>query len=265
MSWSTNGFAPRGAAAEPPDSPFVRSARVRPARGPWAPPAWPLLVEDAPTGDAAGGARMPSRPDTLQVPPLVFGEADIARVAAAAADRAARRTRAELERGLEAKRAEALDRAASSLAGILASRRREAAGARDQVVALAAVIAGTVATDRRDVAEAVGAALDALPGAPKVRVSVDDFAAAPLRASLPGIAARAGFAGGVEIVADPRLTSGAVGVVGAGGWLEHDPARVRERVAAALAAHRPTGTTADEPSTEPTHARPENGDAHDHR
>jgi hypothetical protein len=265
MSWSTDSFAPRGAAAEPPYSLFVPSARARPARGSWAPPAWPVLVENAPTGDAAGVARTPPRPDARPVPPLVFGEADIARVAAAAADRAARRTRAELARGLEAKRAEALDRAASSLAGILASRQHEATDARDQVIALAAVIAGTVATDRRDVAEAVGAALDALPGAPTVRVSVDGLAAAPLRASLPEIAARASFAGGIEIVADSRLTPGAVQVVGAGGWLEHDPARVRERVAAALAAHRPTDTTADEPSTEPAHAPPGNGDAHDDR
>jgi len=157
-----------------------------------------------------------------------------------------------------------LDRAAAALAEILASRRREAAGARDQVIALAAAIAAA-STERRDVAEAVGAALEALPGAPAVRVLVDDLAAPLLRASLPGIAARAGFAGGVEIVADPRLPPGSVQVVGAGGWLEHDPVRVRERVAAALAAHCPTETTADEPLTEPAHARPEDRDDHDDR
>jgi flagellar biosynthesis/type III secretory pathway protein FliH len=175
-----------------------------------------------------------------------------------------RAARAELERGLEAKRAEALERAAESLAELLASRRREAAGARDQAIALAAAIAGAVATDP-DVAETVGAALEAVPGAPTIRVLVDELAAAPLRARAPGIAARAGFAGSIEIVADPRLTPGSVRVVGAGGWLEHDPARVRERVAAALAAHRPTGTKADEPSAETTHAPPENGDDHDDR
>jgi flagellar biosynthesis/type III secretory pathway protein FliH len=199
---------------------------------------------------------------------LVFGEADVARVAAAAADRATRRARAELERGLEAKRAEALDRAAASLVEILASRRREAAGARDQVIALAAAIVGTGATER-DVAEAVGAALEALPealpGAPAVRVLVDDLAAASLRASLPGIAARAGFAGGIEIVADPRLPPGSVQLVGARGWLEHDPVRIREQIAAALAAHRSTERTADEPLAEPAHARPANRDAHDDR
>jgi flagellar biosynthesis/type III secretory pathway protein FliH len=187
----------------------------------------------------------------------VFGEAEIARVAAAAADRATRQARAELERGLEAKRAEALDRAAASLAEIAASRRREAAGARDQVLALAGAIAEAVAAER-DVAEAVRGALEALPGAPAVRVLVDDLAAAPLRASLPKIAARAGFAGGIEVIADPRVVPGSAQVVGAGGWLEHDPARIRARVAAALAAHRTTGATADEPLAAPSPAPPEN-------
>jgi hypothetical protein len=223
-----------------------------------------VLDEDAPAGNPADAADAPPRPDARRITPLVFGEADVARVAAAAADRATRRARAELERGLEAKRAEALDRAAASLAEILALRRREAAGARDQVIALVAAIAGGLATGR-DVAEAVGAALEALPGAPTVRVLVDGLAAAPLRASLPEIAARAGFAGGIEVVADPRLAPGSVQLVGAGGWLEHDPVRVREQISAALAAHRSTERTADEPLAEPAHAPPEHRDAHHDR
>jgi hypothetical protein len=252
MSWSTETLVPRGAEAEPPESLFAPAARPRVARGPCV-PAWPVLVVDVPAGKPAGAAGTPTQPDGRQTPALVFGEADIARVAAAAADRATRRALAELERGLEAKRAEALDRAAASLAEIAASRHGEAAGARDQVVALAAAIAEAVRPGR-DVAEAIGAALEALPGAAAVRVLVDDLAAAPLRASLPEIAARAGFAGGVEIVADPRLAPGSVQVVGPGGWLEHDPVRIRERVAEALAAHRFTETTADEPLAAPAPA-----------
>ena len=265
MSWFTESFAPGKTEAPPPESLFVPSARALPARGPWAPPAWPVLVEDATAGKPAVPADAPPRPDARRIPPLVFGEADIARVATVAAERAAHRARAELERGLEAKRAEALDRAAASLAEILASRRREAAGARDQVIALASAVAAAIATERRDVAETIGAALEALPGAPTVRVLVDGLAAAPLRTSLPGVAARAGFAGAIEVVADPRLAPGAVQVVGAGGWVEHDPARVRERVATALAAHQRTGMTADEPLTEPAHARPEDQNDHDDR
>ena len=71
------------------------------------------------------------------------------------------------------------------------------------------------------------------------RLVVSPNAVEGLRPLLPELAARAGFAGSLELESDPRLPEGAAQLLWPGGWLEHDPATVAARVAELLAAHDP--------------------------
>jgi flagellar biosynthesis/type III secretory pathway protein FliH len=71
-----------------------------------------------------------------------------------------------------------------------------------------------------------------------VRLVVATADATRVRAVLAELAADCGFKGHIELVADPRLTAGAVQLLWPDGWLEHAPETIRHQVDAILAAHR---------------------------
>jgi flagellar biosynthesis/type III secretory pathway protein FliH len=223
----------------------------RPLAGALRPPSWPVLTSWQAPADAA-----PVPSDTTpSAPALTFDEDELAALAASAAAAWSRRAADEAGQTLEARRIEALERTASALAAAARARREADESFGGQLVRVAEAIARAYAWQAAEagadrVAQAVRSVLQALPDPAAVRLVVAPDAAEPLRARLPDIARSAGFAGSLEIEADPRLGPGAVQLLWPGGWVEHAPARIEEQVAAVLAAHRPAATLASQPNSE---------------
>jgi flagellar biosynthesis/type III secretory pathway protein FliH len=227
----------------------------RPAAVPRA-PSWPALAGSRPsTGPAAAPPEAALSREPPGVPLLTFDEDELAALAARAAAVWSRKARAEAGQALEARRAEALQRTASALVAAAQARRETDERFHSRLVRVAEAIAGAYAWQAAEagpdrVAQAMRSVLRTLPDPTAVRLVVETDAAEPLRARLPDIARSAGFAGSLEIEADPRLGPGAVQLLWPGGWAEHAPARIEEQVAAILAAHRPPTATANNPTSE---------------
>jgi flagellar assembly protein FliH len=187
----------------------------------WLPPALPAPPESNPA---------------LAAPALRFDEAELARVAAGLVDRTTRVARAEAEASPAARQAEALERAAAAFEAAVAGERDRERAAVAQIVALAAAIGrvlGPTAHDRAGLAALVAEMLAGLE-AGEVRLAAAPPMIELIRPQLVEIAARAGFAGSVELRAEPRLAEGALRLTWPGGWLARDPEEAARQVAALL-------------------------------
>jgi hypothetical protein len=186
----------------------------------------------------------------------VFGESDLARVAAATSLHAAHEARAGLAADPTMRLAEAVERMAEALA---AGQQRHAdadATALRRTIALAQAIARVVAPSTgalTTLEDRLAGLLATVGEPPTARLVVAASLAESLRPVLPQIAARAGFTGALELEADARLAEGAARLVWPGGWLEHDPEALAARVATLLAAHAsvPQPTTIEGSADEP--------------
>jgi flagellar assembly protein FliH len=178
---------------------------------------------------------------------LTFDEDEVAALAAAVAAGWSRQGRQAAELDLAARQAAALEQVAEALAATARGRLQAHERVRDEVIRLAEAIAHALVPSLPEdhgggAAAAVSGLLRTLPDPiASVQVVVDALAAEPLRARLPDIAARAGFTGSLEILADPQLPPGAVQLRWPGGWSEHVPAQVAGEIARLLAAHRAAG------------------------
>ena len=199
---------------------------------PWLPPSWPVPA------DRQGLDTRASRGASI-APSLAFDEAEMARVAAAVRVDVEREVRAVCAAEPPARRARALERIARSLGEAIACRETDARATTQCLVALAEAIARAAAavpsTGPAGVADIVVEMLTLLEGPRELRIVVDLAAVEALRPILPEIAARAGYAGTVELSADPALPDGAVQLLWSGGWLEHDPGSIARRIETLLA------------------------------
>ena len=201
---------------------------------------------DRPSAARTGAARpwlpplLSAEPEVDPTPPtpaLRFDEAELARVAAGLVERTVREIRAETAASPAARQADALDRAVAALEAAVRGQDACERAAVPRIVALAAAIGralGPTARDPHGLALLVGQMLAGLE-APTARLAAAPEVIEALRPLLPEIAARAGFVGGVELEADPRLADGALHLVWPGGWLARDPEEAARQVAALLA------------------------------
>jgi hypothetical protein len=201
---------------------------------------------DRPSATRTGAARpwlpplLPAEPEadpSPSTPALRFDEAELARIAAGLVERTAHAIRAEAAASPAARQADALDRAVAALEA--AVRRQDACerAAVPRILALAAAIGralGPTARDPHGLALLAGQLLAGLE-APTARLAAAPEVIEALRPLLPEIATRAGFVGGVELEADPRLADGALRLAWPGGWLARDPEEAARQVAALLA------------------------------
>ncbi len=224
---------------------------------PWVPPRWPQPGPDPHPGslDPAGTV----------LPALSFGESELAQIAAACAMGAAREARAACAAEAATSGALALEQMADTLADAVQTRHEIEGRCLHQAIDLAQAVAQALQVDMEHnraeaVAEAVRVMLATLPRQSPARIVVASDCAPTLQASLPEIAARLGCEGRLEVEGDPRLPAGAVQLVWPGGWLEHAPAVVQQRLAGLLAACRPLAmsTAAAEPRVT------SDGDKHGH-
>jgi len=172
---------------------------------------------------------------------MVFGEAEVASLTAAAAAEATSRTRSACAAELAAQQVRAMAEMAGALTEAVQARRGDGAEALAQVVDLADAIARALSADGRGqagVLAAIRSMLATLASQAAVRLVVATADATRVRAVLAELAADCGFKGHIELVADPRLTAGAVQLLWPDGWLEHAPDTIRHQVDAILAAHR---------------------------
>jgi len=187
----------------------------------WLPPALPAPAE----ADPAPGA-----------PALRFDEAELARIAARLVDRTTRTARADAEASPAARQAEALARAAAALEAVAAGECHRERAAVAQIVALAAAIGRVLGPTARDPAGLAALVAEMLSG---LEASEVRLAAAPpmielIRPQLVEIAAQAGFAGSLELRAEPQLAQGALRLTWPGGWLTRDPEEAARQVTALL-------------------------------
>lgn len=209
------------------DRPHATAAA--PAR-PWLPCTLPTAVDGWQDGEP---------PTTSQI---AFDEDEMARIAAAMSLRARQDAQAACAADPATRLAQALERMAEALAEAGQRQAREDAAAMHRTVELAAAIAraaGPAAADARALADRIGDMLAGVDGPPAAKLVVAPSDVAGLRPLLPEIAARAGYAGSLELEPDLRLPDGAARLLWPGGWLEHDPATLAARVAELLAAHDP--------------------------
>lgn len=210
-------------------------------------PLWPAFDREASVSPGDAGAATPpmaALAEPAAVPALTFDEGELARVGAAIAWRWLERAEAKLRDELEARRVAALERAAEALVAALAERRAEEELIRRQVVAIAEAVGRALAgaagmAPPAEVQAMIGAILGKIVDLPAARVCVEAAAAEPLRARTAELAAQAGFAGSLEVVADERLPAGAVRLTWSGGWAEHAPEAVGRQVADLLDGYRP--------------------------
>lgn len=200
------------------------TARAGAAR-PWLPP----LLSAEPEADSTPAA-----------PALRFDEAELARVAAGLVERTAREIRAEAAASPAVRQADALDRAVVALEAAVRGQDACERAAVPRIVALAAAIGrvlGPTARDPHGLALLAGQMLAGLE-APTAHLAAAPEVIEALRPLLPEIAARAGFVGGVELEADPRLADGTLRLAWPGGWLACDPEEAARQVAVLLAPHQ---------------------------
>lgn len=194
-----------------------------------------------PHAGAAEGMIEPAAAPPGELPPLLFNEADVARLAAAVEMNATERARAECAVDLEMQRVRAVARAADALAAALAVQRVDEAAALGHIVELSEAVAQALTADGHTPAELgtmIQSMLATVGAAPAVRIITCPDDEDSVNALLPDVVVASGFTGGIEVVVEPRLPSGAVQLVWADGWLEHAPEVVRRRIDAALAPHR---------------------------
>jgi flagellar biosynthesis/type III secretory pathway protein FliH len=203
---------------------------------PWVPASWPDDGSDRPStppGETLAALRS-----------LWFGEDELAQAAAAAARAAARDARAACAEDQLAGQALALERIAATLTGAVQAHENDATLRLQQLIDLAGAIARTLIVDSDGsraaaAVEAVQVMLATLPRETAVRIAVGCECAPMLAAALPEIAGRLGCTGTLDVVGDARLPPGAVQLTWPGGWLEHAPAALEQRLAQLLAAARP--------------------------
>lgn len=257
MSWYTDVPGPLSASLERTAALLVRGSPTDQIVGmplAWVPASWPEL----------GSNRLPaSQGETGTEPPaLWFGESDLAQVGAAIAMAAARDARASCADETVATQALALQRMAVALTDAVQTRHDHETRCLRQVVDLGQAIARALIVDpdgsrAAAVVDTVRAMLATLPSRSAVRVVVASECAPMLAAALPEIAGRLGCVGALEVVGDARLPAGTVQLMWPGGWLEHAPAGIQQRLAELLTACRPAeaptaaGTTlAPNPATD---------------
>lgn len=203
-----------------------------------APKRWlPYGLSAAGVGEVSG---LPVAPPA-ELQPLLFDEADVARLIAAVDRAAAERARAECAGTVETQRSLSVARAADALAAALTAHRADEAASLGHVVELAEAVARALTADSRTSAELgvmIRSMLATVAAAPSVRIVTCPDDEAAVHALLPEIVAASGFTGKVEIVGEPRLPGGAIQLVWADGWLEHAPACIRSRIDAVLAPYR---------------------------
>lgn len=193
---------------------------------------------------AAGGGKvsgLPVAPPPAELRPLLFDEAEVARLVAAVDRAAAERARAECAGTVETQRSLSVARAADALAAALTAHRDDEAASLGHVVELAEAVARALTADSRTPAELgvmIRSMLATVAAAPSVRIFTCPDDEAAVHALLPEVVAASGFTGKVEIVGEPRLPGGAVQLVWADGWLEHAPASIWSRIDAVLAPYR---------------------------
>jgi hypothetical protein len=208
--------------------------------------------------ERSGTAATQAPADALPPATLSFDEAELARLAAAAACSAARAARAEAELVLRERETAALERLAAGLARADEVQRRDRQEQRGHVLALIGAVVGALGAGRgraspESVLAAVDAVLHQLPATGTARLLVEPDAVEPLRLHLPDLVQRIGFAGDLTIEGEPRLAAGSVRLLWPDGWSEHDPERVKRLILAALAAHAPDGAaTASAAAPNPT-------------
>ena len=214
------------------------------------PPAWPR---------AAGASDVPATPRADAG--LRFDEAELARLAAAAASRAVEAARGTAA-ALEDRRAAAL----ACLTAALAEAAGRRAGARSRERAALAALVGAVlravAAERTRLGDAraldlVARLLVEPPAGVEATLRVDPVAAETLRDRLPELARTAGFAGALELVADPDLAPGGARLVWAEGWVEHAPDRIERLIGQAVAALPAADGMADEAPAAASPAAPD--------
>lgn len=190
---------------------------------------------------AAEGMIEPAVAPPGKLPPLLFNEADVARLVAVVEMDATKRARAECALALEMQRDRAVARAADALAAALAAHRADEATALGQIVELSEAVAQALNADSRTPTELgamIQSVLATVGAAPAVRIITCPDDEASVNALLPDVIVASGFTGGIEVVLEPRLPSGAVQLVWADGWLELAPEVIRHRIDAVLAPHR---------------------------
>jgi hypothetical protein len=263
MSWFTDEPTPLAAGLARATSLLARAGADDGGRAPhrpWVPTSWADLAPD--------GSAVASDDPSTRLPALQFDETDLVRVASAVARDAARDARAACADDAATSQALVQARLADTLSAALRARQDDETRCLRQVIDLAEAIVRALSVDadgrRAALLEALTAMLTMLPSEPVARVAVASDAVPMLRAALPQLAARLAFAGVLEVVGEARLPAGAVQVTWPGGWLEHAPHLIEQRLAQILAAGRsalaaPAGgtTPAPIPGTD-------DGDEHDH-
>ena len=190
-------------------------------------------------------------------PPILFGEPELARIAAAAAHRARQAADADLAAQSAARQAAALETLAAALAEDRRAQRRDTVAALRRTIDLATALARAgLPRDGQAPAllERFADLLAEVPG--PVRLRVPPALAESLRPLLPEIAARAGLAEPPELEPDPLLPEGAATVHWPGGWLEQDPDALAASVAALLAAQVGAAPEPTIPGGDPHDAEP---------
>ncbi|MFZ1426058.1 MAG: hypothetical protein WAS21_04740 [Geminicoccaceae bacterium] len=165
----------------------------------------------------------------------------MARLVAVVEMDATRRARAECALALEMQRDWAVARAADALAAALAAHRADEATSLGQIVELSEAVAQALTADSRTPTELgtmIQSVLATVGATPAVRIITCPDDEAVVNALLPDVVVASGFTGGIELVAEPRLPSGAIQLIWKDGWLEHAPEVVRRRIDAALVPHR---------------------------
>lgn len=193
----------------------------------------------ATAGDLIGLALAPPE----ELPPLLFNETDVARLVAAVEMDATKRAQAECAIALEMQRDRSVARAADALAAALAVHRADEAATLGCIVELSEAMVQALTADGRAAAE-LGAMIQSMlataAAAPALRIVTCPADECMVNALLPDVVVASGFTGGIEVVAEPRLPSGAVQLIWADGWLEHALEVVRRRIDAVVAPHRST-------------------------
>lgn len=208
---------------------FTDRPRVDPAMTarPWLPRSLSVGAEASPA-------------DEPPVPPLAFGEGEMARVAAAVVLRARREATAACAADPATRLAAALELMSEALAEANRRQVQEDAASMRRTLELAAAIARAAGLNGggshvlTDLVESMVAGWDR-PGPVQLRLAPN--LAAALHPLLPEVSARAGVSGSIELEPDPGLPEGAMRLHWPGGWLEHDPPALAARVAELLAAH----------------------------
>ena len=125
--------------------------------------------------------------------------------------------------------AQALERMAEALADAGRRQAQEDAAAIRRTVELAAAIARAAAPADRPpsaLADRIGEMLAGLDGPAAARLVVAPLPWRNCARCCPSSPPAPGFAGSLELEADPRLPEGAAQLLWPGGWLEHDPGDV---------------------------------------